>query len=97
MFNKILAASGLFICIALAVHMALRPALQRRVEASLRRMFWRFRDGWQSLRGWRRRDRMKKTAAIEAALAIEQARARSEGEWDGNVFRPKRFDKDKRH
>jgi len=90
---KVLAALGLLTCIALAVHMALRPNQRRWLDARLRRAAWRLSDAWQALRGWRRRGRIKKAAAAEAEAAITRARAKAEGEWEGNVYRPKQFDK----
>ena len=93
MFAKIIASLGLLICIALAVQMMLRPNQQRWVDARLRRAAWRLRDGWAALSGWRRRSELKKQAAAEAEAAIERARSKTEGEWDGNVYRPKQFDK----
>ena len=55
--------------------------------------------GWAWLAGWRRRRDYKRVAEAEAEAAIKRARAGSrivEGEWDGNVYRPKNFDGKKR-
>ena len=101
MLTQILAASGLLICIALAVRMALRPPLQRRVDQALLRAYhrlaWRLREAWQTLTHWRRRSDLKKAAAAQAAAAaaaaIKRAKDKPAGEWDGNVYRPKSFEK----
>jgi hypothetical protein len=101
MLHDLLAAAGLGLCIALAIHMALPYRAQARVEALLRRL-----GGWLQLQmnrltGWRRRQRQTRAAALEAERVIRRAREaalreqgpRPEGEWDGNVYRPKSFEK----
>lgn len=93
MLSNIFATLGLLLCLALALHMVLRPRQQLWVNARLRRAMWRLQHGWQHLRGWRRRSDLKDSAAAEAAAAIERARAKADGEWDGNVYRPKQFEK----
>jgi hypothetical protein len=98
MLSQLLAAFVLLICIALAVHMAVRPALQRRVDAGLQRMLWQLRQRWQGRSDTKQAEEI---AAATAKAAIERARARPEGQWEGNVYRPRRFgktrDKDKLH
>ena len=95
MFTQVLALLGLLACVALAVHMALRPNQRRWVDARLRRAAWQLQEAWQKLGAWRRRGRLHKAATVEAEAAIERARhkaqGRPEGEWDGNVYRPTRF------
>lgn len=93
---NILAGLGLLICIALAVHMALRPKQRHWLDARLRRAAWRLREAWLALRGWRRHGQIKKAAAAEAEAAIRRARSKAEGEWDGNVYRPRQFGKKSR-
>ena len=93
MFAKIIAALGLLICVLIALHMLLKPNQQRWLTARLRRLAWRLRDAWQHLRTGRQRRQLQKDAAAEAAAAIERARAKADGSWDGNVYRPKRFEK----
>lgn len=91
MLAKIFAATVLLICIGMAVHMALPLRGQLWLNARLRRAQWQARDAWQWLSGWRHRRGAKKTAEA----AIKRARAGSkivDGEWDGNVYRPKNFD-----
>lgn len=105
MFQTVLAATGLVVCIALAVHMALPYRAQARVDSAVAGLW-----GWVQVQmaratGWRRRQRETRAAALEAQRVIRRAResalhdardSRSGGEWDGNVYRPKSFDKPKK-
>lgn len=90
LLHKILASLGLLICLALALHMMLGPAQRQR----LARLGDRLVQALQ--RPFDKRERRRK-AHREAQAAIERARRGSarEGEWDGNVYRPKQFDKRK--
>lgn len=93
MFEKILAATGLLICIGLAVRMVL-PATQRyRLDAFGRRLWASLRRGGLKVTNWRRHGAMKRSAAAEAEAAIRRARSgnKPDGEWDGNVYRPTSF------
>jgi hypothetical protein len=95
MFEKFLAAAVLLACIAIALRMLLPAAQQRRVDAGLHRALGWLVERWRVLRHWRRRSGMKKAAEAEAEAAIRRARKGSrivDGEWDGNVYRPKNFD-----
>ncbi len=98
MLSQFIAAFALLICVALAVHMVMPPALQRRVDAGLQRLLWQLRQRWQ---GRSNAKQAEEIAAATAKAAIERARARPEGQWEGNVYRPRRFgkprDKDKLH
>jgi len=99
MFETTLAALVLLTCIVLAVHMALPAARQRWMEAQGRKALASLRRGWHYLANWRRRRDFKRVAEAEAQAAIKRARSGSrmvEGEWDGNVYRPKSFDPKKR-
>ena len=103
MLNDLLAAAGLVTCIALAVHMALPYRARARVDAQLRRLVGWARAQVDRLTGWRRHQRQTRAAALEADRVIRRARetalregGRPDGEWDGNVYRPKRFDKPKK-
>ncbi|MFG6455250.1 hypothetical protein [Roseateles sp. BYS96W] len=98
MLNTVLAAAGLATCIALAVHMALPYRLRSRVDAVVARLGAWARTKIDSAVGWRRRQRQTRAAALEAERVIRRARdsaqqGRVEGEWDGNVYRPKSFEK----
>jgi len=99
MFHTVLAALGLALCIALALHMALPWRARARVDAAFARL-----GGWLAAQmgkasGWRRRQHQALAAALEAERVINRAResaqhdGRPDGEWDGNVYRPKSFDK----
>jgi hypothetical protein len=101
MFHTVLAVIGLAVCIALAVHMALPYRLRARVDGTVARL-----GGWLQAQldravGWRRRQRQTRAAALEAERVIRRAResaqsGRLDGEWDGNVYRPKSFEKPKK-
>lgn len=101
MFHTVLAVIGLVVCIALAVHMALPYRLRARVDAAVTRL-----GGWLQAQldravGWRRRQRQTRAAALEAERVIRRAQesaqtGRLDGEWDGNVYRPKSFEKPKK-
>lgn len=89
--TQIIAALGLLACVALALRMALPARLRQRLDSQARR-------AWYTATAWRRQQVIRKTAAAQAEAAIQRARAsasKPEGEWDGNVYRPKRFDKRK--
>lgn len=105
MFNTVLAAIGLVVCIALAVHMALPYRLQARVDAALQGAWAWVRLQAARLMGWRRQQRQARAAALEADRVIRRAResalhdardSRTDGAWEGNVYRPKSFDKPKK-
>jgi hypothetical protein len=101
MLHTVLAATGLAICIALALHMALPYRLRARVDAGVARLAGWARAQMDRLTGWRRRQRQTRAAALEAERVIRRAResaqqGRSDGEWDGNVYRPKSFEKPKK-
>lgn len=104
MLHNLLAATGLGLCIALAIHMALPDRARARVDALLRRLGSWLQQQMNRLTGWRRRQRQTRAAALEAERVIRRAREtalrepgeRPAGEWDGNVYRPKSFDKPKK-
>lgn len=105
MFQTVLAATGLVVCIALAVHMALPYRWQARVDAAARGLVSWAQLQMARLTGWRRRQRQTRVAALEAERVIRRAResalhdardSRTGGEWDGNVYRPKSFEKPKK-
>lgn len=102
MLHDLLAAAGLATCIAMAVHMALPWRAQAQVDALLRRLGQALQAQMDRLTGWRRRQRQTRAAALEAERVIRRAReaalhgSRPDGEWDGNVYRPRSFDKPKK-
>ena len=91
--STVMAAAGLLICIFLALRMALPTRLRQQLDARLRRSSWALRAAGTRLQLWWRSRRFKNSAATEADAAIRRAQAapKPEGEWDGNVYRPKRF------
>jgi hypothetical protein len=103
MLHTVLAAIGLATCIALAVHMALPYRARSAVDAMVARLGAWLHAKFDSAVGWRRRQRQTRAAALEAQRVIRRARessqtgdGRLDGEWDGNVYRPKSFDKPKK-
>lgn len=103
MLNTVLAVLGLATCIALAVHMALPHRARSRVDGALARLGGWLRAQMDGIVGWRRRQRQTRAAALEAQRVIRRARessqhgdGRLDGEWDGNVYRPKSFEKPKK-
>ena len=101
--EKLLAALVLIVCLVMLGRMMLPERHQRRFDALL--LDWRDRlRGLRHRRPWQRRA-ARQDAARTAEEAIRKARrtasrrpnghgadkAEPEGEWDGNVFRPKSF------
>lgn len=91
MFVKLVASVGLLICLALATHMCLSRARQLRIENWLRR----HRDRLVEVASRRFNTRERRRAAREATRdAIHRAKRATDDElWDGNVYRPKEFNK----
>ncbi|NCT84903.1 MAG: hypothetical protein GXC94_17285 [Comamonadaceae bacterium] len=105
MLSTLLAATGLAACIALGLHMALPGRVRARVDAGLHRLVGSLRALATRASGWRRQQRQTRAAALEAQRVIRRAResalhderdSRTDGEWTGNVYRPKSFDKPKK-
>ena len=99
--EKLLAALVLVVCLVMLGRMLLPARQQQRFDAALRE--WRDRlRALRHRRPWQRRA-ARQDAARTAEEAIRKARrtasrgnghdgkAEPEGEWDGNVFRPKSF------
>jgi hypothetical protein len=98
-FSTVMAAIGLLTCIFLAIRMALPARSRQQLDARLRRAAWSLRDTASKASSWLRGQRHRKSAANEAEAAIRRAQSaasKPEGEWDGNVYRPKSFDKSKK-
>ena len=105
MFQTVLAATGLVVCIALAVHMALPYRWKSRVDGAWAGLVAWGRRQVARLVGWRREQRQTRAAALEAERVIRRAResalhdardSRVDGAWEGNVYRPKSFEKPKK-
>lgn len=82
MIEKVFAAVGLIICLVLMARLLAGP--RRRVKFDT----WA-RDAWESVRHLHRRRASRKTAERVAEEAIR--RARENGTWEGNVYKPKSF------
>lgn len=105
MFQTLLAAAGLAVCLVLAVHMALPYRARARLDAGLAGLLARMQKQAARAASWRREQRQARAAALEAERVIRRAResalhdardGRAGGEWDGNVYRPKSFEKPKK-
>jgi hypothetical protein len=79
MWEKLLAVFGLVACLAVWAGMALGPARRHRLLGWPGRL-------WRSLRS-------RRVAEREAASVIERARRRPTVEREGNVYRPRSFDR----
>lgn len=94
MTTKILAAIGLAICLWMGLRMVLPTRINARIDALTGRALSGLRGLKMRVSTWRRDKKLAKDAAVEAEEAILRARKASrmvEGEWDGNVYRPKQF------
>ncbi|HEY1129784.1 MAG TPA: hypothetical protein VGF12_10305 [Roseateles sp.] len=105
MLQTLLAATGLAVCVALGVHMALPYRARAWVDSGRARLVTWVRIQVTRATGWRRHQRQTRAAAQEAERVIRRAResalhdardSRIDGEWTGNVYRPKSFDKPKK-
>ena len=105
MLHTLFAATGLVVCIALAVHMALPWRARARVDAAATGLAAWARGLVARATHWRRQQRQTRAAAQEAERVIRRAResalhdardSRVDGEWSGNVYRPKSFGKPKK-
>jgi hypothetical protein len=92
MIESLLAGLTLALCVALLLHMAIGPV--RREWLRRRWLAFRHERGLADRRRpWPSRQH-KAAARREADDAIERARRAAEkGEWEGNVYRPKAFDR----
>ena len=91
--ERVLAAIALVVCVALLVRLAIGARRRARLDAWVLRVARWARAGAISARH-------RREAARVADAAIKRARERGEGEWEGNVYKPKSFRKpprDKMH
>ncbi len=88
MIELVLAGLGLLVCAALLVRMVLPERQRWAVDYHARRTWAALQGGATRLWHWRGH---RRTASREADEAIR--RARGEATRDGNVIRPKSFDK----
>lgn len=89
--DKIFAALVLACCGVLLLRLALGERRRHRFDAFWRRGWFGLRVQWTRLRHW---PSARRRARHDAEEAIRRAR---EGTWDGNVYKPKSFDKRKLH
>jgi hypothetical protein len=86
MIEKLLAAVGFALCVAMLLRMCVGPHRRRRMDGAARRAWMAVRIRLLRLWHWRA---TRREAAREAEDAIRRARARHER--DGNVLRPDAF------
>jgi hypothetical protein len=86
MFEKILPAVVLAVCVVFMARLLLGVRLRQRFDASARRSWHRTKGRALSIYHWRS---SRKIAAQAAEDAIQ--RAREGGTWEGNVYKPKSF------
>jgi hypothetical protein len=86
--EKIFASLLLAACLVALLRMALRPRQRDRFDAFWRRAWQRAKAPFQR----RKRPPLSAQQARRAAEeAIERARRKGDGRWEGNVFRPRSF------
>ena len=83
----LIAGLGLLACLLQMLRLVLSPARRRRFDAAGRELAQALRHAPQR---WQRRRALRDQASRVADEAIRRAR---EGQWDGNVYRPKSFRK----
>lgn len=88
MIEKVFAIAVLAICIVLMVRLLIGVRLRLKLDAFARRSWQGLRHGPGSLL---HRRSARKSAEQLAEEAIR--RARGEGSWEGNVYKPKSFNK----
>jgi hypothetical protein len=90
MIEKLFAAAVLAVCLVMLLRMALKPMQRQRLDAALQRL-------WAHCKSLVRRKPPKPLTQQDAARAAEEAIRRArEGQWDGNVFRPRSFRRPKK-
>lgn len=96
MLAKLFASLGLLICLVLALHMCVGRPAQLRMEAWWNALLARLGGGISRRVDGRER---RRAAHEEAMAAISRAQRASQlepapldGSWEGNIYRPKRFE-----
>ncbi|MDC8784771.1 hypothetical protein [Roseateles koreensis] len=89
--GSLFAVLGLLVCTGLALRMAVGPKRRRQWDQSFHKAVDAARTRARKLANWQQDRRHQKAAAAEAAETIRRAKRKSEGQWDGNVYRPKQF------
>jgi hypothetical protein len=93
MIEKLFAAAGLAVCLVLLLRLLLKPAQRQRFDAAMHRAWARCR---QLVRRRPRPAMSQQDAARVAEEAIRRAREGRDGQWEGNVFRPRSFRRPKK-
>ncbi len=99
MLERLFAAIVLAACVLLLVRLLIGERRRYRFDNAMRRAARQLRRIASSLRHWRASRRNAAQAAEAANDAIRRASGR-DGEWDGNVYKPKSLRKpprDKMH
>lgn len=91
MVQKILAAVVLAFCAVMLLRLVIGERRRYRFDAFWRRLWTQMRIGAVKLWHW---PAARRRARRDAEAVIRRAR---EGVWDGNVYKPKSFDKRKLH
>ena len=111
MIETMFLAIVLAVCAALLVRLLIGERRRWRFDAAMWRAMRPVQRAWRSVRRWYARRRADSNASKVAKEVIRRARdgsregsdskTRAEGEWDGNVYRPKSFrnkpPRDKQH
>lgn len=88
MIEKVSAGIVAAICVAFMLRLLVGEQRRARIDAQARVAWLRLKLGWLQLYRWRS---SRKSAERLAEEAIR--RARDEGHWEGNVYKPKSFSK----
>lgn len=88
MIEKSFAATVLAVCVVMLLRMVIGERRRHRMDAAALRLWYGLRR--QALRAWNWWPARRKAARM-ADEAIRRAQA--DGEWDGNVYRPRSFRK----
>lgn len=86
MIEKISAGLVAAVCVVLMLRLLIGAKRRAALDAHARLTWLRLKHGWLQLYHWRR---SRKTAERLADEAIR--RARDDGQWEGNVYKPKSF------
>lgn len=98
MLERVFAAIVLAVCLAMLLRLVIGERRRWRLDAFVRRTWFKARHAVRSVWHWRDTRREAEKARKVADEVIQRARDR--GEWDGNVYTPKSFRKpprDKMH
>ncbi|MBL0727066.1 hypothetical protein [Piscinibacter sp. HJYY11] len=88
MIEKFLAGATLAVCVVFMLRLVAGAQRRAALDAWARLTWLRLKHGWLQLYHWRS---SRKSAERLAEEAIR--RARDDGHWEGNVYKPKSFSK----